>query len=113
MMGDDPWDDWESAADAGLIDYNAPVKSTRKEKTEEEKSKELWEKANQTLTPTVIRTDSSRTEYKPEIKILKRPSNFPRGSGTRKDPATSAPVKTLAEREKEYLAARERILKEK
>ncbi|KAF9937509.1 hypothetical protein BGZ65_001412 [Modicella reniformis] len=67
----------------------------------------LWEKANAYEQPIITRNDqnSMRTEYVPEIRILRRP----------KSPIqTTAKVnqtipKTLAQREADYMAAREKI----
>ncbi|KAL1936107.1 hypothetical protein VTP01DRAFT_241 [Rhizomucor pusillus] len=55
------FDDWESAADAGLIDYTAPVKKEKAKKTLvdlESEYKRIWEEANRYSTPTVVRIDS-------------------------------------------------------
>ncbi|RUP48038.1 hypothetical protein BC936DRAFT_145048 [Jimgerdemannia flammicorona] len=129
-MPDDPWDDWEAAADAGL-DPPPPVKATttktkKKQSTadlpdEHERNKAIWTEAtlltpslareisrNTYQTPHIVRTDTSRTEYVPELKILKRPKN---PGSTTYNPQTSQPQqpKTLAEREAEYVRAREKI----
>ncbi|GJJ76057.1 hypothetical protein EMPS_08416 [Entomortierella parvispora] len=69
-----------------------------------EKNRALWDKANAYEQPIIARNDNSmRTEYVPEIRILRRP----------KSPVAAARVpiksKPLAEREAEYNAAREKI----
>ncbi|KAI9305177.1 hypothetical protein BJ944DRAFT_265650 [Cunninghamella echinulata] len=68
---------------------------------------------NEYSTPTIIRTDTIRTQYQPEIKILKRSPNKPKGPRLPEDNDTQPIKKTLAEREKDYLLARERIFGEK
>ncbi|CAO3653870.1 unnamed protein product [Cunninghamella echinulata] len=80
---------------------------------EEKNNERLWEKANEYSTPTIIRTDTIRTQYQPEIKILKRSPNKPKGPRLPEDNDTQPIKKTLAEREKDYLLARERIFGEK
>ncbi|KAI8880478.1 hypothetical protein K501DRAFT_335371 [Backusella circina FSU 941] len=100
-MSTDPWDDWETAADAGLNDYKP------KEKAKVD-NKELWEKANQYTTPVIIMSDNNHTpaaDYKPSIKVLKRPEN----ASTIRTQTTKAPVKSLADREKDYEEARRKI----
>ncbi|KAG0170649.1 hypothetical protein DFQ28_000496 [Apophysomyces sp. BC1034] len=113
-MADDPWDDWETAADAGLLDYKQPHTPGKAVIDEDAENKKLWMEANQYATPVVIRTNSAQTEYKPEvittteIKILRRPKDTP------EKPKINQPApKTLQEREKEYTAAREKIFGKK
>ncbi|CAJ0761345.1 23934_t:CDS:2 [Entrophospora sp. SA101] len=110
-MTDDPWDDWETAADANLDPK--PRKIVDEHKT----NLKLWQEANTFTHPEIIRTDSTRTEYVPELHILKRPTKP--GSTTTTNPAhllslvdSSIPdfsKKSLQERETEYLLARQRI----
>jgi len=59
--------------------------------------------------PQIIRQDTSKTTYIPEIKILKRPTNP--GSTTATPPSSIAKkdTRTLQEREASYLAARRKI----
>ncbi|KAF9116242.1 hypothetical protein BGX27_004093 [Mortierella sp. AM989] len=71
-----------------------------------EKNRALWDKANSYEQPVISRSDNNnmRTEYVPEIKILRRP----------KSPVQTAKVnhiksKPLAQREADYNAAREKI----
>ncbi|CAG8766506.1 38864_t:CDS:10 [Gigaspora margarita] len=119
-MADDPWDDWEAAADAGL--EPKPVGSL----DDHEKNKQIWQEANSYVQPEITRTDSTRTEYVPQLRILKRPKNP--GSTTTTHPShlpinsnatftsdsgsfsiNSKQTKSLADREAEYIAARQKI----
>ncbi|GBB88082.1 hypothetical protein RclHR1_14600009 [Rhizophagus clarus] len=106
-MGDDPWDDWEAAADAGLDPK--PSKAV----DEHEKNKQLWQEANAYVQPEIIRTDTTRTEYVPQLRILKRPKNP--GPTTTSHPFTgdsssiSLQKESLAEREAKYNVARQKI----
>ncbi|KAI8060115.1 SUZ domain-containing protein [Gongronella butleri] len=108
MTDKDAWDNWETAADAGLADYVAP----KPNKPSKQPSPEaLWKDANQHApSPTIIHTDTARTQYQPEIKILKRPTGSTAPMHARGTNSGSPKTKkTLAEREKEYQEARERI----
>ncbi|CAO3649403.1 unnamed protein product [Cunninghamella blakesleeana] len=116
----DAWDDWETAADAGLADFKKPIEKKKpsppiikKQVGKKDDNDLLWEKANEYSTPTIIRTDTVRTQYQPEIKLLKRSPNQPPGINRSSGKQDTQPIKTLAEREKEYLLARERIFGEK
>ncbi|CAI2168630.1 20593_t:CDS:2 [Funneliformis geosporum] len=121
-MDDDPWDDWETAADAGLDPK--PSKAV----DEHEKNKQLWQEANAFAQPEIIRVDTARTEYVPQLRILKRPKNP--GPTTTTHPShlasyatfagdsytfsnssidLSPKQKSLAEREAEYNLARQKI----
>lgn len=103
-MSEDPWDDWETAADAGLIDCDIP--KPKKTQPTALSNKQLWEKANEYSAPVIIHTnDAVHTEYKPEIKVLKRPQDMK----TKKESVIDKPVKPLADREKEYMEARRKI----
>ncbi|KAF9360952.1 hypothetical protein BGX26_006946 [Mortierella sp. AD094] len=71
-----------------------------------ERNRALWDKANSYEQPVISRSDNNnmRTEYVPEIKILRRP----------KSPVQTVKVshtksKPLAQREADYNAAREKI----
>ncbi|KAG2198073.1 uncharacterized protein EV154DRAFT_517740 [Mucor mucedo] len=97
-MSNDPWDDWETAADAGLIDCKKAKPTTASA------NQLLWEKANAYATPVIIQS-TTHTEYKPELKILKRPQD----AKTRNDVVVEKPIKALADREKEYMEARRKI----
>ncbi|KAI9240479.1 MAG: hypothetical protein BYD32DRAFT_408255 [Podila humilis] len=118
----DPWDDWEQAGDAEI---KAPVATPKKtpmilqrKKTPEptkptpinnvslhEQNRAIWDKANAYEQPIIARTDNNtRTEYVPEIRILRRP----------KSPVTTVrvaatPSKPLEQRQADYNAAREKI----
>ncbi|RIA95762.1 hypothetical protein C1645_802804 [Glomus cerebriforme] len=105
-MDDDPWDDWEAAADAGLDPK--PSKAV----DEHEKNKQLWQEANAYVQPEIVRTDTTRTEYVPQLRILKRPKNpgpttitHPSGDNSSID----SQKKSLAEREAKYNVARQKI----
>ncbi|KAI9250700.1 hypothetical protein EDC94DRAFT_697935 [Helicostylum pulchrum] len=99
-MSNDPWDDWETAADAGLIDCEKPKVST----TTASANQLLWENANKYATPTIIHANDT-VHYKPELRILKRPED----AKSRKDIVAEKPVKAFADREKDYLEARRKI----
>ncbi|KAF9381747.1 hypothetical protein CPB97_007597 [Podila verticillata] len=118
----DPWDDWEQAGEAEI---KAPVATPKKtpmilqrKKTPEqtkpapvnnvslhEQNRAIWDKANAYEQPIIARTDNNtRTEYVPEIRILRRP----------KSPVTAVrvsatPSKPLEQRQADYNAAREKI----
>ncbi|KAI8089531.1 uncharacterized protein BX664DRAFT_333250, partial [Halteromyces radiatus] len=110
--GNDAWDDWETAADAGLADFKGkPAIPKAQEKSKqnnmEDSNTKLWKQANEHTTPIIIRTDTVQTQYQPEIKILKR-SETPRARPSSTSTNTT-PIKTLEEREKDYKLARMRI----
>ncbi|CAB4486967.1 hypothetical protein RhiirA5_494174 [Rhizophagus irregularis] len=104
-MGDDPWDDWEAAADAGLDPK--PSKAA----DEHEKNKQLWQEANAYVQPEIVRTDTTRTEYVPQLRILKRPKNPGPTTTTHTGDnfSISSLKKSLAEREAKYNVARQKI----
>ncbi|KAI8992396.1 hypothetical protein BDB01DRAFT_778340 [Pilobolus umbonatus] len=93
-MNDDPWDDWETAADAGLIDCKKSI--TTKTSNEIKPNNPIIIHSNDT---------PSHVDYKPDIKILKRPKDvkLPR------DKLLDKPVKAIEEREKDYMEARRKI----
>ncbi|KAF9089269.1 hypothetical protein BGX23_006826 [Mortierella sp. AD031] len=70
-----------------------------------ERNRALWDQANAYEQPIIARSDTTRTEYVPEIRILRRP----------KSPVQAVRVssqvnsKPLAQREADYNAAREKI----
>ncbi|KAG0092052.1 hypothetical protein BGZ93_005717 [Podila epicladia] len=116
----DPWDDWEQANETEI---RAPVVAPKRtpmilqrKKTPDpkpahdnvslhEQNRAIWDKANAYEQPVIARTDNSmRTEYVPEIRILRRP----------KSPVTAVrvaatPSKPLEQRQADYNAAREKI----
>ncbi|KAI8083328.1 uncharacterized protein B0P05DRAFT_536928 [Gilbertella persicaria] len=96
-MSKDPWDDWETATEAGLNDI--PKSKTLS-------NQQLWEKANAYSTPMIVHTNQKHTEYKPELKILKRSADIKPDL----DPAKkTVQVKALAQRQKDYEEAKRRI----
>ncbi|CAG8558934.1 1951_t:CDS:2 [Diversispora eburnea] len=68
-MDADPWDDWEAAADADLDPRPGKIID------DHEKNKKIWKEANAYTQPEIIRPNSTRTEYVPQLRILKRPKN--------------------------------------
>ncbi|KAL7325785.1 hypothetical protein PS15p_208225 [Mucor circinelloides] len=109
-MSEDPWDDWETAADAGLNDCKIPTEKVKPKATTFQLNQQLWEKANQFTSPVIVHTNTlaAHADYKPEIKILKRPQD----AKSKKEITLTKPVKTLAEKEKDYEAAK-RLIDEK
>ncbi|KAF9419187.1 hypothetical protein BGZ94_009489 [Podila epigama] len=71
-----------------------------------EKNRAIWDKANSYEQPVISRTDNynMRTEYVPEIRILKRPK-----SPVVAVRVASTPSKPLEQRQADYNAAREKI----
>ncbi|CAO3634235.1 unnamed protein product [Mucor hiemalis] len=105
-MSEDPWDDWETAADAGLIDCDIPKVKKISTTTTTISNKQLWEKANEYSAPVIVHANNAiHTEYKPEIKVLKRPQD----AKNKKESVMDKPIKPLADREKEYMEARRKI----
>ncbi|CAG8604259.1 7719_t:CDS:2, partial [Paraglomus brasilianum] len=114
----DPWDDGEAGAGAYASADLAqkPIRSVN----EHERNKQLWQNANAHPQFEVILQDSTRTQYVPQLRLLQRPtgstnttthhSSFKSGDQSSSHSAQQA--KTLAEREKEYLAARQKIFGE-
>ncbi|XP_062614640.1 SUZ domain-containing protein 1-like [Saccostrea cucullata] len=88
-------DCWEEFEDTGDLD----------KKLEEMKLKESKKLASEA----VVVEDGNRTQYAPQVRILKRKSdaNSTANQGTR---ANNKPTKTLEQREAEYAEARRRIL---
>ncbi|CAO3668003.1 unnamed protein product [Umbelopsis ramanniana] len=104
MSEPDPWDDWETAADAQLNNYHPPPPND-----DHEKNKKIWTEANTFTVPQIIRQDTVNTTYTPEIKILKRPTNPGSTTATPPSAMSKKDVKTLEEREASYQAARRKI----
>ncbi|CAO3622323.1 unnamed protein product [Mucor fragilis] len=113
-MSEDPWDDWETAADAGLNDCKTPTEKVKPKAATTastfQSNQQLWEKANQFASPVIVHTNTlaAHADYKPELKILKRPQD----AKSKKDITLTKPVKSLAEKEKDYEAAK-RLIDEK
>ncbi|KAG0025917.1 hypothetical protein BGZ82_009738 [Podila clonocystis] len=116
----DPWDDWEQADETEIrppvvTPTKTPMILQRKKTPDpkralgnvslHEQNRAIWDKANAYEQPIIARTDNSpRTEYVPEIRILRRP----------KSPVTAVrvaatPSKPLEQRQADYNAAREKI----
>ncbi|XP_076451349.1 SUZ RNA-binding domain-containing-like [Babylonia areolata] len=96
----DVLDSWEDQVDSGVLDERLKKMSVSSSATQERPQ------------PVVMQEDTGRTEYKPQVRILKRepnsnshsmPGNTPRVVKTKK------PMKTLEQREAEYAEARMRI----
>ncbi|CAG8608180.1 1185_t:CDS:2 [Acaulospora morrowiae] len=111
---DEPWDDWEVAADADLEPKPGRITD------DHEKNKQIWQEANAFAQPEIIRTNSTRTEYVPQLHILKRPKN-PGSTTTTHSPSIddangssngAQHKKSLADREAEYVIARQKIFGE-
>ncbi|CAO0800728.1 unnamed protein product [Mucor circinelloides] len=66
--------------------------------------------SNQFTSPVIVHTNTlaAHADYKPEVKILKRPQD----AQSKKEITLTKPVKTLAEKEKDYEAAK-RLIDEK
>ncbi|KAG2200103.1 hypothetical protein INT46_006482 [Mucor plumbeus] len=109
-MSEDPWDDWETAADAGLNDCKILIEKVKAKATTCQSNKQLWEKANEYASPVIVHTNTlaAHADYKPELKILKRPQD----AKNRKETTLSKPIKSLAEKEKDYETAK-RLINEK
>ncbi|KZT59267.1 hypothetical protein CALCODRAFT_199120 [Calocera cornea HHB12733] len=90
--------------------YTVPDDWDAETHAEDKDSREVWEEANtKAPMPQIVIAGSTSsapppTAFAPSMKILKRPQ-----SASPKPAASSAPQKSLAEREAEYKAARERI----
>ncbi|KAI8500509.1 PREDICTED: SUZ domain-containing protein 1-like [Branchiostoma belcheri] len=102
---DDVFDSWEDLADSGELER-------RLEK--DMKTKEIKIKKNNNKSPAaprVLEEDTQRTQYQPQLKILKRPTNSSDATSPNStDSKPKAKHKTLAQREAEYAEARLRIL---
>ncbi|KAI7817013.1 hypothetical protein BC939DRAFT_19600 [Gamsiella multidivaricata] len=89
------------------LSRNDDEKNMKDSRSLHEKNRALWDKANSYEQPVISRNDSNnsmRTEYVPEIKILRRPKSPVQAIKV----AHMAP-KPLAQREADYMAAREKI----
>lgn len=110
---DDVLDSWEEAAESGEL-----------ERRMEEREKQLKKETESTqehieMTPTTVgqvkilkAENLGRTEYTPQIKILKRSGNLETKKNIVKQSSEAELKKTLKLREAEYQAARNRILGE-
>ncbi|XP_065061039.1 SUZ domain-containing protein 1-like [Rhopilema esculentum] len=104
-MDDDVLDSWEDAADTGELEKRMEQREKElRVKEEVEKNQELKGLAVGALAPA---EELGRSEYVPQIRILKR-ENGPTLQNVKQ--VDKKPLKTLAEKEAEYAAARARIL---
>ncbi|XP_025082579.1 SUZ domain-containing protein 1-like isoform X2 [Pomacea canaliculata] len=105
MMAEDSevLDSWEDQVDSGVLDE-------RLKKISISQVKET--KSSTACTAIMVKEDTGRTEYKPQVRILKREPNTAAngvpGNSTRALKANK-PMKTLEQREAEYAEARLRI----
>ncbi|RKP10421.1 hypothetical protein THASP1DRAFT_21866 [Thamnocephalis sphaerospora] len=101
---DDCFDDWEAAADAGLDPKPIPGLIA-----EHEQNRRLWEEANRGERYTVVYQDERATQYTPEVKLLRRPTDQPRGRSAPAGAGAKTPTMTLDHRQRAYDEARRRI----
>jgi len=104
-MDDDVLDSWEDAIDTGELEKR--MEQREKEiRIQEEAQKQLQARA---IGSSALATQGElgKTDYVPQIKILKR-QNGPAQKDVKQQ--NQKPLKTLAEKEAEYAAARARIL---
>lgn len=100
----DNLDSWENQADSGELD-----------KRLDEMSLELQSKeVNMQNQASVMSEDTSRSQYQPQVRILRRdgasqPSKNKNKSGSSSGPGSSKFTKSLQQREQEYAQARQRI----
>nr|XP_002119900.1 SUZ domain-containing protein 1-like [Ciona intestinalis] len=136
MADDSIWDSWEDFADSGDIDkhvenglningtdyanYDEKLKPNKKKTDGRNDDSE----GRNSLSPqpgfrilarpaVVHEDDQNRTAYTPQLKILRRPgksSEQQRYEDEQRRLAAQQPVKTLAQREAAYAAARQRIM---
>ncbi|CEP17751.1 hypothetical protein [Parasitella parasitica] len=108
-MSEDPWDDWEAAADAGLSDLPTEKPKT-KATTTFQSNLQLWDKANEYACPVIVHANTlaAHANYKPEMKILKRPQDVK----NKQESTLTRPIKSLVEKEKDYEEAK-RLIDEK
>eukprot|EP00794_Sanderia_malayensis_P015008 gene15008-16557_t len=104
-MADDVLDSWEDATDLGEFEK-------RMEKREQDilKREEMQKQAAPgaiKYSGIAVQEESGRSEYTPQIKILKRANGPAQQKNQQK---TVKPIRTLAEKEADYAAARARIL---
>ena len=110
MASNDILDSWED-----FTDFEAP----RSGKTK--KSRSQTDSGNESSSNIIVTEETHRTQYKPQIRILKREpqddrrnanvdANNSNGSGSDSPGESKPKAKTLAQREAEYAEARRRIL---
>ncbi|ORZ26654.1 hypothetical protein BCR41DRAFT_347725 [Lobosporangium transversale] len=98
----------DSPSDFDLSDQTI-VDSENDSRTLHERNRALWDKANSYEQPIISRADNTRTEYVPEIKILRRPKSPVHEDMAKIQLQQQMKAKTLAQREADYNAAREKI----
>ncbi|XP_046336368.1 SUZ RNA-binding domain-containing-like [Haliotis cracherodii] len=91
-------DSWEDQEDQGILD---------------KRLNEMKVKAPKTATASVLaagmREETARTEYQPQVRILKRDTVSPKTVNAANSNQAAKPMKTLEQREAEYAQARLRI----
>ncbi|CAB4003874.1 Hypothetical predicted protein [Paramuricea clavata] len=106
---EDIWDSWEDMAESGELERRMEEREREHMKLRDEIDKKLFDPGVRVL----VDTDSNRTKYNPQVRILRRDPNDPAtGSGNNESDTSIKVHKTLAQREKEYADARARILGE-
>ncbi|XP_071145766.1 SUZ RNA-binding domain-containing-like [Mytilus edulis] len=91
----DVLDSWEELEDNTVLD-----KKLKEIKTSADEKKSFPAQG-------MVTDSSDRTQYQPQVKIMKRPTDTP---STNNDKRSNIPTKTLEQREAEYAEARLRIL---
>ncbi|XP_031563093.1 SUZ domain-containing protein 1-like [Actinia tenebrosa] len=101
-------DSWEDMADSGELERRMEERNKLQMK-KEEKSKKAEVQANG---PVLVQEDTTRTQYKPQLRILKRPDSGKdsRAESAAQDKTDKPVIKSLAERQAQYAEARARIL---
>ncbi|XP_074626482.1 SUZ RNA-binding domain-containing-like [Acropora palmata] len=109
---EDIWDSWEDMADSGELERRMEEREKQVRENDEKKaSTSLKSQEIKNSSSVMMQEDSTRTQYKPQLRILKRPDSGGSNQSSTQDNTKSKPVhKTLAEREAQYAEARARIL---
>ncbi|XP_023228533.1 SUZ domain-containing protein 1-like [Centruroides sculpturatus] len=103
---DDVCDSWEEMIENGILEKKLEELKVKVDNSHQENIE--WD--GMLPIPQVKLEETTRTQYVPQVKILKRPNDTKSGStGNEKSPSKH-PVKTLQQREAEYAEARLRIL---
>lgn len=104
-VADDVCDSWEDMIENGILEKKLEELQMKTPKINSSENE-----GSETLYPQMRLEDNSRTQYIPQVKILKRP-NDAKTVGVVSDRSPSRqPVKTLMQRKAEYAEARLRIL---
>jgi len=110
---EDVLESWEEAVDSGELERRMEEREKAFLKEEQEARKHEMNIANSQGPVTILKAENAgRTEYTPQIKILKRSGNLNEKKDTVKQTSEAELKKTLKLREAEYQAARNRILGE-